>query len=112
MELTRAERRKYQKQLAEALKGLKKPEVSRAERRAFQKDIVESHKALKLGKYRVAPEEVAKPTRMEKLLAGEFNHYDPVPFIELVESIYEEENPSLNEIKQPVIAYYQANMAA
>ncbi len=105
MALSRKERRAHQKVVMNSLEALVVPGVVRKERRTLQKTMMDALAALKAKVDKVL-------TRLDELLAGKFTHYDPVPFIELVEDIVKKEEGTVDQIKQPVIDYYKANMAA
>lgn len=88
--------------------------LSFKEKRSIRDRQIEIRKALGLGQSKAgtepAPAETA--TQLAKLRSGEFNNLEPVPFIELVETMVASNEASVDDVKQPIIDYYEKVLAA
>jgi len=100
------ERRKLQQEFfanqKQSAAGGLKPTV----RRKLQKRQFEIQSLLGIGK-----KAVEAVSRLADLIAGKFNSNKPVAFMELVEGILNKGEAQLDEIKAPVINYYNEKLA-
>ena len=87
--------------------------LSFKEKRSIRERQIEIRKALGLNLSVAADTAPAETeSQLDKLKGGEFNNLKPIPFIELVESLVASNEASVDDVKQPIIDYYEKVIAA
>lgn len=99
------ERRKLQKEFFANKDQAAAGGLKITQRRKIQKRQIEIQTLLGIGK-----KAVKAVTRLADLIEGKFNSIKPIAFMELVEDILKQGEAQLEEIKTPVINYYNEKL--